>query len=168
MSQPNAQFLLPSLNPDGAMRTMCLLPEELCTDLYIQFEGSDTNSMAKEPAIQVDVTALRRAIWWYATHCYQWLEATKQHELFAYDNLGNDLEKVLQAYRKSMHGAAQGVPQTLTQVATSLPSEKLVVQHRGPADNDDDSNDSSDSQRSDKNERQTSSLSMRKKDIADW
>ena len=126
-------------DPNSAVRTLCLLPEELSKEVHLQFEGSDPNFMAREPAVQVDVHALRHAIWWYATHCYQWLEATKDHELFGFNQLGSELEHLLDAYRQSFHGKACGVPNTLSDFATQIASEQVSVQHRGPADVDDSS-----------------------------
>ena len=126
-------------DPNGAVRTLCLLPEQLSKEVYLQFEGSDPGCIAREPAVQVDVQKLRHGIWWYATHCYQWLEATKDHELFGFNQLGSELEKLLDAYRKSLHGKSCGVPDTLSDVATQITPTQVSVQHRGPADVEDSS-----------------------------
>ena len=123
-------------NPDGAVRTLCLLPQDLCQDLYIQFEGGDPSHVLREPAVQVDIQRLRRGIWWYATHCYQWIEATREHELFAFDRLGAQLEHVLEAYRQSLSGKTTGVPSTVTEIATPIAPDQLFLQQRGPADAD--------------------------------
>ena len=139
-------------NPDSAVRTLCVLPDDLAKDFYLQFEGNDTSHVLREPAVQVDIHKLRSAMWWFSTHCYQWIEATKSHELLAFDQLGDELEYVLRAYRQSLDGQSAGVPQTLLEVATQIASDKLTVQHVGPVDaghetsGDDDSDGSHDSQ----------------------
>jgi hypothetical protein len=123
-------------NPDSAVRTLCLLPADLSKDVYVQFEGSDPQNMMREPALQVNVEALRSAIWWYSTNCYQWLEATKDHALFALDKLGPHLEGLLAEYEKNLEGGHSGVPRVLTEIATSIKSEQTTVLLQGPADAD--------------------------------
>ena len=90
--------------------------------------------------MQVDIQRLRRGMWWYATCCYQWIEATKHDEIFALeDRLGERLEYVLEAYRQSLSGKTCGVPSTVTEIATRIESDKLSVQQQGPADAETDS-----------------------------
>ena len=128
-------------NPDGAVKTLCLLPDDLAKDVHLQFETSDPTILVREPSVQVDIQVLRRAIWWYATHCYQWLDATKEHELFGFDQLGSELEHLLNAYRQSFAGETCGVPNTLTEIATGIKPDQISVQQHGPADVDEESED---------------------------
>ena len=133
-------------NPDSAVRSLCLLPEEFCKDVHLQFENSDPNAIVREPAVQIDVHVLRRAIWWYAAHSFQLLEATKEHELFGIDKLGAELEHLLAAYRASLLGKPSGVPSTLSEVATGVSSEQISVQHHGFGAADEASESSTDSE----------------------
>ena len=149
-------------NPDGAVRTLCLLPQDLCQDLYIQFEGGDPSNVFREPAVQVDIQRLRRGMWWYATHCFQWIEATREHELFAFDRLGAQLEHVLEAYRQSLSGKTSGVPSTVTEVATTIASDKLTLQQQGPADADAGNTSGSGSSDESENENKPSASSIKK------
>ena len=73
-------------------------------------------------------------MWWFATRCYQWLKATETHEVFSFDRLGGELEGILEAYRQSLLGKTSGVPRAMTEVATSIAFEKIVLQQQGPAD----------------------------------
>ena len=73
-------------------------------------------------------------MWWFATHCYQWLKATETHEVFSMDRLGGELEGILEAYRQSLQGKTSGVPRGMVEVASSIASERIVLQHQGPAD----------------------------------
>ena len=67
-------------DPDTAVRVVCLLPTDLVQDLYLQFEGYDDAAIAREPAVQISLVRLRAAMWWLATHNWQWMEATRDQD----------------------------------------------------------------------------------------
>ena len=62
------------------MRLVCLLPADLVQDLYLQFEGYDDAAIYREPAGQISLERLRAAMWWFATHNWQWMEATRDQD----------------------------------------------------------------------------------------
>ena len=126
-------------DPDVAVRTICLLPDDLCKDLYVQFEGGDVASVHREPALVVDLQHLRDAMWWFATHCWQWMLATKKHDVLSLAYLGEEMEGLLQAYRASLNGSDRGVPRPLVETATEIFSEHVSVTLPGPVDAAEDS-----------------------------
>ena len=67
-------------DPDAAVCLVCLLPSDLVQDLYLQFEGYDDAAIAREPAVQISLARLRAAMWWLATHNWQWMEATRDQD----------------------------------------------------------------------------------------
>jgi hypothetical protein len=121
-------------DPDTAIRVLCLAPCELAQDLYVQFEGSDRDAVAREPALIVDVTHLREALWWLTSHCWQWIEATKHQYVLGVERLGAQLEGRLEEYRLSLGGAMRGVPAEIMTAATKIDSKYASVHLPGPAD----------------------------------
>ena len=45
--------------PDKILRAVCLMPEDLCSVLAVQYVGSDRNIVAKEPALLMNLPRLR-------------------------------------------------------------------------------------------------------------
>ena len=66
-------------DPDAAVRVLCLLPENLCQVLTVQFVGEDASVVSKEPAFEVSIARLRAALYWFVTHNWYWLLATKEY-----------------------------------------------------------------------------------------
>ena len=91
--------------PDAAVRALCLLPEQLVKVLTAQFVGSDPSVVSQDPAVVVHLAHLRSALFWLVTHCWPWLEATKEHGLLVEAQLGPKLEALLARYRESLGGA---------------------------------------------------------------
>ena len=79
-------------DPDVAVRTLCLLPGDLCKDLYVQFEGSDPGKIAFEKPLMVDLAHLREGMWFFVSNCWPWMEATKMHGPLSMSHLGAHLE----------------------------------------------------------------------------
>ena len=100
-------------NPDAAVRTICLFPEELYQSLAVQFVGDDPSVIAKDPAVLVSVSRLREGLKWLVTHSWAWLEATKAHGDFLDGNLGKYFENLLSRYAESLGGAQEGVPREI-------------------------------------------------------
>lgn len=121
-------------DPDTARAVLCLSPSQLCQDLYIQFEGSDRSVVAREPMLIVDLEHLRRALWWFTTHCWEWLVATKDQHVLNDDSLGKQLERRLSEYQASLGGASSGVPSEIVSAATSIDPQYTSVNLPGPAD----------------------------------
>ena len=70
---------------------------------------------------------MRSALWWFATHNWQWIEATKDHEILTIASLGQELEAVLEAYQGDLNGASSGVPQSLVRAATGISPDSVSV-----------------------------------------
>ena len=113
---------------------ICLLLVDLCETLTVQFVGDDPQAVCKDPALIVHLHHLRAALFWLVTHCWPWLEATKNQGRILQDNLGPVLENVIDKYRTSLKGKAVGVPAELQVAATPLSSSRLAGVNLGPAD----------------------------------
>ena len=120
-------------DPDVISRTLCLTPAELAQDLYVQFEGYDDNVVKQEPALQINMQDLRSGLYWLLTHNWQWLEATKDHDILGLTSLGEYFEQLLQTYQVSLDGGEHGVPNHIFTVATRMHSEKIHLTYPGPA-----------------------------------
>ena len=86
------------------------------------------NVILRDPAVSVDVSHLRNAFLWYLGHNWQWIDATKTHDIATL------LDRLVNAYRSSMGGADRGVPGTLLRTATPVDAEDVAVHLPGPAD----------------------------------
>jgi hypothetical protein len=100
----------------------------MCKELLVQFEGYDQSIVLKDPALAVDLGHLRAALRWFTSHNWQWIEATKEHEIIGFENLGQELEAVLLAYRDDLGGLGQGVPQSLYRAATRIFDDAATVE----------------------------------------
>ena len=38
-------------DPDAVLQVLCLTPEDLCKDMYVQFEGADKTAISKDVAM---------------------------------------------------------------------------------------------------------------------
>jgi hypothetical protein len=120
--------------PGVKTQIICLLPQHLAEDVAVQFVDGNEHCVACEPSLMVSLQRLRDAIWWFSTHCWEWLAATKDMELHDYDALGVHFESVLQSYRDNLGGLQVGVPAVLLAVATPMSKEHTRLQQEGPAD----------------------------------
>ena len=68
------------------------------------------------------------------THNFQWLQATREHDVRTANALGEHLENLLQAYSVSLDGKSSGVPEELLQLAGPISSESVNLNLPGPAD----------------------------------
>ncbi len=104
-------------DPSKVVRAICLLPDELCADLAVQFVSSLEDAY-QEPALQVSVARVRAAIWWLSSNCWPWMEQTKFMEVLSIDRLGSHLERIVAAYQASVGITGVGVPRELLGTAT--------------------------------------------------
>ena len=111
-----------------AIQTICLLPDDIGKELLVQFEGYDKSVVLRDPALAVDLGRLRAALWWFASHNWQWLEATQEHDIKGMTNLGQELEAVLTAYRTDIGGLDHGVPRCLYRAATRTSEDAASVE----------------------------------------
>ena len=117
------------------LKTICLMPEELCQVVLVQFIGNDLSGVARSPAHVVSVPRLRAAMWWLATNNWPWMVATKHSGIgFDPDALGSRLERVLAAYRNSIPDGVEGVPRELVDTATTIDAAHAPRMRAGPAD----------------------------------
>ena len=120
--------------PGMKTEIICLLPEQLAEDIAVQFVDGNEHCVACEPSLMVSLPRLRSAIWWFSTHCWEWMEATKDMELHSHDALGVHFESLLEAYRKNLGGDEEAVPGVLRAVATPMSKDHTRLQQEGPAD----------------------------------
>ena len=122
-------------DPEAISRCLCLTPQQLADDLFIQFEGPKDEAFTNNAqAIQVSVQRLRAALHFFLTHNWQWLEMTRGHDIVSSDNLGEHFESLLEAYRESVGGADTGIPRELFARADPLSEDLIDVHYDGPAD----------------------------------
>ena len=121
-------------DPDAVMRVLCVPPEQLAQDLYVQFEGAKDTAFRNEPALRVNIEHLRDAIYWYVTHNWQWLELTKDQEMLGRDSLGAHFEELLEEYGKQLDDGRSGVPRILRTWSTEVDAPRVPLHHEGPAD----------------------------------
>ena len=105
-------------------RALGLLPLDLCCDLGVQFPGSHIPSAVYHPDMRVNLQSLRSALWWYTTHNWEWMVATKDDYVPDRDHLGSRLEHLLQQYRNDgLHEQTHTTPNTLLQSCTVTAGE---------------------------------------------
>ena len=121
-------------DPDATVQMICLLPEDLCESLTVQVVGDDPEAVCRDPALVVNLHHLRAALFWLVTHCWPWLQATKNQGQNLHDNLGPVLESVIDKYRTRLKGKIAGVPAELQVAATTRSSSRLAGVNLGPAD----------------------------------
>ena len=95
-------------DPDKILRSVCMMPEEICSHMAVHFFGNDVSVLPREPALQLNVVRLRSAMWWLATNCWQWMLATKAYGIMFENNLGKTLEDLLAIYRSSLGNVDEG------------------------------------------------------------
>ena len=121
-------------DPDAVIRVLCLPPEQLAQDIYVQFEGAKDTAFQNEPALRVDIAHLRDAIYWYVTHNWQWLELTRDQDMLGRDSLGTHFESLLAAYGEELDDGRSGVPRILRTWSTEVDGPRVPLHHEGPAD----------------------------------
>ena len=121
-------------DPDAVVQVCCVEPEDLSKDLYVQFDGVDRSVVERDATLQVDLPQLRAAMWWFASHNWQWLQATKHQEVVGSEALGSRMEHVLTPYSVSLEGLHRGVPRELLEGATRVSADIISVNMPGPAD----------------------------------
>ena len=122
-----------SEDPDAVVQACCIEPSELGKYLHVQYDGTDGSSMLGAPSLQVDISRLRTAMFWFASRNWQWLEATKEHSVLSIGMLGARLEHVLAEYTSSLCGVQCGVPKELRDGAACIPVGGAPLHHEGPA-----------------------------------
>jgi len=120
-------------DPASVTRTVCLLPEELCQDMAVQFVSSLADAF-QEPALQVSASRLRDAIAWLTFNCWQWMQQTKHLGVVDATNLGEYLEHLLSLYSASIGPSGEGVPRELLYPATQIDEAHIPQGRPGPAD----------------------------------
>ena len=121
-------------DPEAITLCLCLNPEQLADDLFIQFEGAKEDALRKAPGIQVSVRRLRAALHFFLTRNWQWLEMTREHAILEHDDLGEHFEAMLKAYENSVGHADAGVPREVSARAGPLSEDLQEVHYDGPAD----------------------------------
>lgn len=121
-------------NLDAVKRILGIMPDDLVKTLVVQFVGSDRSALRHEPSLSVSVSRLRDAFHWLSCHCWPWMEATKYEEVIGFEDLGSQLEALLDAYKCSIGGHESAVPAHLIQAATRIADKHAPMQRAGPAD----------------------------------
>jgi len=121
-------------DPEQLKRLVGVMPEDLVSDVAVQFQGSDPRLVQKERSFMVSIPRLRAAIWWFSTHSWPWMQATRAHDVVGEAALGKHLERLLEAYSAEVRGAVEGVPRSLCDAATQLVEAETALQEPGPAD----------------------------------
>ena len=120
-------------DPSCVTRTVCLLPEDLCKDMAVQFVSTMTDAF-QEPALQVSVVRLRAALAWLLCNCWPWMVQTKYLGVVDAQNLGEYFEHLLDLYRTSVGPSGEGVPREFVYAATQIDEAHIPQGRPGPAE----------------------------------
>ena len=100
----------------------------------MQFSG-DLDLIKRHPALTVSVPKLRAAFAWLLTHNWDWLDATKTHDVdLEQGKYGASIQELLSAYSRDLRGKEDVAPASVLATATSLLSDAAVQAAAGPAE----------------------------------
>ena len=111
-----------------------VLPQNLAEVLLVQFSG-DLELIKRHPALSVSVPKLQAAFAWLLFHNWDWLTATRTHDVdLEQGKYGVSIQALLHAYSQDLQGEQDVTPASVLATVTCLDSDTAVQAAAGPAE----------------------------------